>query len=396
MRKPIRQWLTNNLRLTHPPLLLVLVVVILAFGLGVKVSGAQHTHSPDSKDVPGDSPRTELPDSGESPPASVNEEETTDEGNSSFPDVLREFLDEDLDSGRGNGLPIVVTEAVTVDNGDDRSVQISLPNEARLNATGVRRGSAEVVYSSEKDLQIEVATVDGNGTRFVTVIDGPNAPQTYTYGFDVPIGLTLHTNTEYGSALLVANGEDGDTVPVGYIEVPWAYDANGNEVPVSQVITKTSITLTVNHQDAVYPVYADPSYYTLQCTSYSASNSTTNYLRTEGVCPALTFFYDQGYWPVGTRSLANSHRNVERHGECSWYADTGAYWDFQVACKVHDYCYDLIRADHSSVTKRKCDQLFLEDLKKSCNQYKWYDPRRALCHLEVPIVAAGVHWLGSP
>ncbi|MCY3961015.1 MAG: hypothetical protein OXG34_05030 [bacterium] len=348
----------------------------------------------------GDAEVPGLPGSSDEPaslPDLDNEQGVVSEEEGDFTEFIRDILDKDLDHSRGSGLPVVATETVTVGSTSIGDAKIGLPTEAVLGATGIRRGNAEVVYDSNRDLEVEVAAIDGNGIRFVTVIDGPNAPLTYTYSFEIPSGVRLKTKPDLGNALLVIDGEDGLDKPVGYIDVPWAYDANGNSVPVSQVITSTSITLTINHRNAAYPVYADPSYYSLSCTfGYSELYSAANYLRTYGVCPATSFYSSQGYWPVGTRSLANSHRSVEKQGECSWYSDTGAYWDFQVACKGHDYCYDLIRANYSQVTKRRCDQLFLEDLETSCGQYGWLDWRRYPCFLEIPFVNAGVYWLGAP
>ncbi|WP_419925381.1 hypothetical protein [Candidatus Poriferisocius sp.] len=72
-------------------------------------------------------------------------------------------------------------------------ILIGLPLEAQLMQIGTKRGLAEVIYESRFDLQVEVATIRGNGTRVITVINGPEAPTSYTYALEIPKNVRLVT-----------------------------------------------------------------------------------------------------------------------------------------------------------------------------------------------------------
>ncbi|WP_419925380.1 phospholipase A2 [Candidatus Poriferisocius sp.] len=172
----------------------------------------------------------------------------------------------------------------------------------------------------------------------------------------------------------MAEDATGDDSVIGYIDVPWAYDANGNTVPITQTITRDSITLTVHHMNAAYPIYADPTYYNIHCNNgYSISWSASTYLRNNGSCPRINFYDYAEFWPVGSTSGMGVHRNVEQDGQCNVIADSvyGVY-DFHIACRAHDYCYELLRQGYHYVSKTSCDTLFYEDLRISC-KHKWND-----------------------
>lgn len=48
-------------------------------------------------------------------------------------------------------------------------------------------------------------------------------------------------------------------------------------------------------------------------------------------------------------NVANNYGEVlvRQDGGCSHSPDTGPYWDFQIPCKAHDFCYDA-RAERDS------------------------------------------------
>ena len=230
----------------------------------------------------------------------------------------------------------------------------------------------------------------------MTVIESSNAPSSYIYPLTLPADVRLLIKEGVGNALLVSDGENGEEIAIGYINVPWAYDATGQPVPVSQAITATQITLTVDHSNATYPVYVDPSYYNIHC-SYGYSMHFTrasDYIYWNGVCPLLSFYDARSYWPVGSTYM-HPHRTVKQHGECSWFPDTSFAHDHQIPCKAHDYCYDLGREGYTYVTKRACDDILEGDLEISCNNYAWYDPRRYLCHGDIPYIMTAVRAFGT-
>lgn len=57
-----------------------------------------------------------------------------------------------------------------------------------------------------------------------------------------------------------------------------------------------------------------------------------------------------------------------RDGGCSWSPDTGPFFDFQLPCKAHDYCYDLRKAGFSgTVSDDQCDLWFYWLMEAHCN-----------------------------
>ena len=335
------------------------------------------------------------------PPTADNPTDSVADGNPAFGDQLRAALNQQLDAKRGADLPRLSRQRVAAYAGTMGNVLIGLPVEAELARVGNKQGLAEVVYNSKYDLQVEIATVYGKGVRIVVVINDPNAPTSYTYPLDIPEGVKVVAKEGIGNAILVSTDTNNNEIVVGYIDKPWAYDANGSTVPVTQIITENSITLTVQHHDAIYPIYADPTYYSIQCDhGYSFSSSASDYLRTNGVCPNINFYDYAEFWPVGSTSGMGVHRNVEQNGQCNVIADSvyGVY-DFHIACRSHDYCYELVRQNYYYVTKTLCDTLFYEDLRISC-EHMWNDfwdiIHRQVCYLWANIVYEAVAWGGNP
>lgn len=248
------------------PLICLLVVAVIGVALSTKIADSQT-----NEELPPESPAHDVfsPDSqSDGTTGSIVEDngdsssgDHSDEQKSEFMAELREHLDNNLAIRDDSELSTISTDLIIVGTINGAQVKLGLPIEAQLHATGTMRGRSEVVYESNKDLRVEVATIVGNGTRMITIIDGPNAPTTYTYSLDLPEGVKLLMADGVGNALLAANNVEGIESPVGYIDIPWAYDAQGNSIPVTQTVTKTSVTLTVEHAGASYPVYADPTYY---------------------------------------------------------------------------------------------------------------------------------------
>lgn len=76
------------------------------------------------------------------------------------------------------------------------------------------------------------------------------------------------------------------------------------------------------------------------------------------------------YTPV-LRDTVAGLRFVDPAGECSWLVDTGAAWDFRDACDVHDYGWELVRANAPGVVKSEVDDLFYGDMLADCATRGW-------------------------
>lgn len=388
----------------HRKIFPLIALVMLIMGSSMSTATADNTGAPpgspdksgpfDSRPQPGDE-EDSTPDN-DPPVVSEDNEDSSEGSDSEFISKFREFLESDIDHNRVSEFPTDSSEMFVLLSLIEGDVKIGLPSEANLKASGQYVGNSKVVFGSNANADVEVAAVLGNGTRFVTTIEGADAPTRFTYPLVLPEGIRVRTKQEIGSAILVSNNEFGREIVVGYINVPWAYDAAGQSVSVSQVVTENEIILQVDHADATYPVYADPTYYNINCSyGYSRNfTSATHYIYWNGVCPLLNFYDSKGYWPVGTTYMG-PHRTVKQHDECSYYPDTSLVHDHQVPCKAHDYCYDLAREGYTYVTKKACDDIFEDDLNKSCKNYKRYDPRRWACLGDIPYIMTAVRGLGS-
>ncbi len=172
-------------------------------------------------------------------------------------------------------------------------------------------------------------------------------------------------------------------------------------------------------------------YHTLTCSSYSTDADAAAYLDMDpdhkndrAVCPPPGMFLASpgtDDWPVWgfQENVADDYGKivVEQSGECSgpkddWgidFPDTGTIamaigleiifpwglgsilaflaenndvilWDFQMPCKAHDHCFDLIRAGLSgTVTINDCDDRMHELMEADYNNRKFLEPN--LCSL---------------
>ena len=214
-----------------------------------------------------------------------------------------------------------------------------------------------------------VQLLDDGAVRVMLVIHEPAALERFSFSLQVPPDIEVIDSGGGGAYLF----RDGETLPVGAIESPWGRDAEGKPVPVSQVVTAQSVDLLIAHrsaQDLVYPLVVDPTYSTIPCSTYTRNGTEIQYQRSD-ICPVAVFVVNREYWPVRSHQPEYPWRNVEQGGECSWLPDTGLYWDFQTACKAHDYCYDLRRETHPAVypyiDKSECDNLLDADLAIHCD-----------------------------
>ncbi len=156
-------------------------------------------------------------------------------------------------------------------------------------------------------------------------------------------------------------------------------------------------------------------YHRLTCSSYSTDADAAAYLDMDpdhkndrAVCPPPGLFLASpgtDDWPVWgfEKSIADDYGKVvvEKSGECSGpadslgldFLDTGPTWDFQIPCKAHDHCFDLIRAGLSgTVSSRDCDARMNDLMKADCNNRRGID--KSGCNRVRKGVRIGV-WLSS-
>ena len=246
---------------------------------------------------------------------------------------------------------------------------------------------------------MEAHLLRSGGVRYLARLDRPGAPRRFRFDVRLPADAEI-VRTLDQSAIVLRRGAGATETPDGVFVSPVAKDANGADVPVRQVFTDRGVELIVEPTAQTrYPVLADPTYVPVSCTTVTRGGSAATYLRDTGACPyGVTFVWANGYWPVRAAIQGGSMRVVRQAGSCTGVPDTGLWFDFQVPCRAHDYCYDLYRVrapfDYAAVEKFDCDVEFLLAMVEHCNARTVEIP--PLCHETALTYFEGVVVLGSP
>lgn len=138
-------------------------------------------------------------------------------------------------------------------------VRVATDGAAITVHTGTTRSSARAtvgdraVYAGTEKQTSTVVQRSADGTQIIKVIEGAEAPNSYSFRLDLPEGARLAPTSAGGVVI-----ERGGTV-VGYVEAPWAVDATGAKIATAYRVEGNTIVQTVAHKGAKYPVVADPS-----------------------------------------------------------------------------------------------------------------------------------------
>jgi hypothetical protein len=103
-----------------------------------------------------------------------------------------------------------------------------------------------------------MAQTTAAGVRFVTVLNGPNAPERFRFPVRLPEGLSLDVTPSGGYDVV----HDRYGATVGRFYAPWGCDSLCRSIPADYHLEGTTIVMTVRHRgaDVLYPVLADPHY----------------------------------------------------------------------------------------------------------------------------------------
>lgn len=149
-------------------------------------------------------------------------------------------------------------------------------------STGERLSDNAVVFIGDSVSQ--VVADKGNGLiGIAVVIQSADAPLSYAFDFSADADITAELG-EVGGGVLFLDGGD----VVGGVLPPWAYDAEGREVPTHYQISGDSIVQVVDHigGEFAYPIVADPTYYGESLISRVTATSS----------PRETHVYKSGWW----------------------------------------------------------------------------------------------------
>ena len=235
------------------------------------------------------------------------------------------------------------------------------------------------------------------GYRMMAVLENSQAPTSYTVRLELDQDISV-VGMNDGGAVLV---NDNDLV-IGSILAPWALDANGQPVPITQTVTTTGITIAVDTSSVTaWPVISDPDYHTFRCYSQHQVTTTataSQYLNGQK-CPRYADIIARGYYPQWIEHF-DRWRVGKANGDCTGIPERldtwkpqdiidilialglartyplafGVIYDFHQACQAHDYCYDLGHSDrlnYSNVRKSACDNIMHEDMKYDCTKRRF-------------------------
>lgn len=149
-------------------------------------------------------------------------------------------------------IPADPDEPITMMRQVGSSIGVVLPGNPE---NGKALGEDMVLYEEvNKDTDALLQPQKGGGVRVLTVIRSSQAPTNFDYELRLDEGYELVPM--YDRRIVIV---DADGFAVAVIEAPWAFDAQGDMVPASYIISDNVLTLKVDHGDStVYPVLADP------------------------------------------------------------------------------------------------------------------------------------------
>jgi len=160
-------------------------------------------------------------------------------------------------------VPVAGTEIVTTDEQSQDSISVSLPGTPALpddvDLSGVPAGlfhgeDAPLVSTALPGASVTAYATE-YGSQSIISIEGEAAPHEYRFDLDLPSGASAEVNADGSVRIVDATGK-----PLGLVQVPWAYDANGAKVPTSFSLSGSELVQTIAHDaSTAYPVKADPS-----------------------------------------------------------------------------------------------------------------------------------------
>ncbi|MDP0396731.1 DNA/RNA non-specific endonuclease [Tsukamurella strandjordii] len=123
--------------------------------------------------------------------------------------------------------------------------------------------------SADPSFDIITVPKEDGGYQKLILMKNQNAPKQYRFPLNTPEGGRSEKNSDGSISVFDRNGEK-----VGQFNAPWAYDANGKEVPTWYDIDGDDMVQRIEPgPDNVYPIIADPLWDKIK----SAGNSVKNF-----------------------------------------------------------------------------------------------------------------------
>jgi hypothetical protein len=160
-------------------------------------------------------------------------------------------------------VPIAGTEVLMTDEASHDSISVSLPGTPTLPNDVDLGGVPSELFHGEDDPLVSTALPGASVTAYATEygsqsiisVEGEAAPHEYRFDLDLPAGSSAELNADGSVGIVDISGQ-----PLGLVQVPWAYDANGTKVPTSFSLEGSELIQTIAHDaSTAFPVKADPS-----------------------------------------------------------------------------------------------------------------------------------------
>jgi hypothetical protein len=242
---------------------------------------------------------------------------------------------------------------------------------------------------------VEAHALNTGALRIVSMLKNAQAPTVLDFDLTLPAGTELGA-TKGGAYTIQRSGTENGSVPVGVIPAPYAYDALGRKVNVTQTATSSNIHLVVEPTTGVrYPILVDPTYYPIHCKSVTLNNSAYDYTEVIGDCPyGASFVKAAEYFPVIAQVQGGHNRQVNPVGDgCSGGSvEDTAWFDYNTPCAMHDYCWDLVRVRspfaYWGVETHPCNDQFFAAMNEHCDSRSLIYAQ--MCYSTAELYFAGV------
>lgn len=161
--------------------------------------------------------------------------------------------------------PVGSLDSVSIDPSDGTTTvelasgalaQIELPFADTEPATASIDAHSATFRHEESDTTAIVQPLVTNGVRMILTMGSEDSPTRYEFDLGDSSELVRLSLAPNGG-VQVSDTSDGD---LGFIDRPWAMDADGNTVPTRYEIEGNRLVQIVEHHGAAYPVVADPSF----------------------------------------------------------------------------------------------------------------------------------------
>ena len=181
-------------------------------------------------------------------------------------------------------LPIESGAPVTLVPEEGPTLSIGLPQPTTTGDSESAPESGAVVHDLNDGSVILPVVKDDATVQILSVIDGPDAPHTFSYVLDAAGGVTLEPQPDGGAVVLGSDGTE-----LASIAAPWALDAAGATVPTRYTIEGGTLTQVVEPAAGTsYPIVADPAVtqtrYQYKYINVSKTGNFTNKARQLGIC----------------------------------------------------------------------------------------------------------------